>query len=597
MADGVSAIAAPAELKADLGDLKRKFEEARDLTAEARKLAERDRAYYDDFNDDQWSDKEKAALRRRKQPIMTYNLVRVAVNGMCGVVERMQTDPKALPRHEDKDGAAEVATKALRFIADQNRMDRLKVRAARNYFVEGCCAAIVEVMPDKPDYKIVITRIPVEEHFYDPFSKEEDFSDAGYQGVARWMDLSILVKKYPQQAEQLEASMNGGSLTDAGFDDRPRQGWSGWADRKRRRMLVVEMYHDSGDGWMRCVFTADTQLEYGPSPYVDDQGRPVCAIVAQSFAKSRDNYVYGAVRAMISPQDGYNKRQSKLLHLLSSRQTYGNKAALGDDVDKVKAEMAKPDGHIELEHGQFGADFGVMPVTDQVAGQFQLLQEDRAQLDRLLPNPGIVGRDVQGQSGVAIQTAQNAGMTELADAFGGLTDWELRIYRQCWFRAKQFWTAPRWIRITDDIGVVQMLQINVPVLDQIGMPVMGPDGQPQVQNSIATLDVDIIIDAEPESLTLQSQQFQIMADLARAGVQIPPMALIQLSSLNGKNKQQAIEAIQQAMQQPPPPKEQAEVAVKASQAKLNAANAMKVEMETGMAVGSVEAGAPPMGVN
>lgn len=575
----------------DLAGLRRKFEEARDMTADARKLSERDRAYFDDFNDDQWSDTEKAALKRRKQPIMTYNLVKVAINGMLGVVERMQTDPKALPRYEDKEGVAEVATKSLRFIADQTRLDRLKVKAARNFFVEGVCAAIVGVEKDPIDAKVTCIRIPWEEQFADPYSKEEDYLDAAFMGMARWTDLSVLKKRYKDKAEQLASGMDGSGMVDSTGEDRP---WSGWMDRKRKRMLLVEMYYNDGEGWERAIFTAGLVLEHGPSPYVDDQGQPVNPIVMQSYAKSRDNYAFGAVRSMISPQDGYNKRQSKLLHMLSTRQTYGNKSALGDDVAKVRQEMAKPDGHIELMHGQFGVDFGVIPVTDQIAGQFQLLQEDRAQLDRLLPNPGILGRDTQGQSGVAIQSAQNAGMTELAEAYGGLTDWELRIYRQMWFRAKQFWTKQRWVRVTDDIGAIEHTQINVPVVDEMGFPVMDPQtGQPAMQNSIAELDVDIILDAQPESATLQTEQFSIMAELAKSGLQIPPMALIQLSALNGKNKQQAIEAIQQSMQAPPPPREQAETGLKNAQARLNAAKAVGEELKSGVTVGMAEAGGPP----
>lgn len=536
---------------ADLSRLKRWFEEARDTTHEARELAERDRAYFDDFNQDQWTDTEKQTLRRRKQPVMTYNLVKVAINGMLGVVERTQTDPKALPRYEDKDNMADIATKALRFIADQNRLDRLKVKCARNFFVEGVCAVYIGVEQEKPDYKITLKRIPWEEFFADPFSKEEDYSDARYMGFARWADADTLKRRYKEKSDAIEVSLDGSGIVDKTYDDRP---WSGWMDKKRRRLLLVEMYHQEDGQWMRCVFVAGAILEYGPSAYVDEQGRPCCAIEAQAYAKNRDNFAFGAVRSMISPQDGYNKRQSKLLHLLSTRQTFGSKMAV-PDVAAVKAEMAKPDGHIEITAGTWNQDFGVIPTNDQVAGQFQLLQEDRAQLDRLLPNPGMLGREVGQKSGVALQNQQNAGMTELAEAFGGLTDFELRIYRQCWWRAKQFWRAQRWIRITDDAKAIEMLQVNVPVTDEMGMPVMDPQtGQPAMQNAIGQLDVDISIDAVPEAPTLQAEQFTMLTELAKMGMPIPPQAIIKASAVRNKSEllQDIDEAQKQQAQQPNP---------------------------------------------
>lgn len=561
------------------------------MSMDARKLSERDRVYYDDFDDSQWTADQKATLRRRKQPPAVQNWIRIAINGMLGVVERMQTDPKALPRSEDKDGQADVATKALRYIADENRLDRLKVRAARNFFVEGTCAAVIEVEPQRPDYKIVIRRVSHREHFADPFSQEEDYSDARYQGIAKWMDQSVLEAMYPDKAKDIQAALSDASLWSPNDQDRPNKGW---VNKRAKRLLVVEMYHQEGPEWQRCVFIGSALLEYGPSPYRDADGKTMCAIEAQSFAKNLDNYAYGAVRSMISTQDMINKRMSKLMHLLNTRQTFGTKAALGEDVSKIKQELASPDGHVELNHGTFGQDFGIIPVNDQVAGQFQLLQNDLSFMDRVLPNPGILGRDNQGQSGVAIQSAQNAGMTELADPFGGLTDWELRIYRQCWARAKQFWTAPRWVRVTDDIGAIEMLQVNVPVVDEIGMPVIDPmTGQPQMQRALAQLDVDIILDAQPEQLTQQAEQFQILANLAAAKVPIPPEVLIQLSGLDGKTKRLAMEALQKqqqmAAQQPPSPDDQQKLSV----AELNKAKVVETQLKAGVTVGMAEAGGPP----
>lgn len=563
----------------DISKLKRYFEEHRDLMADARKEAETDRDYYDNK---QWTDTELRALRRRKQPEATYNLVRVAVDGMVGVIERSQTDPKAWPRNGNDEAAADVATKALRFVADQVRMDRIKTRAAKEYFTEGVCAAIVEVEPQKPDYKVVVRHIHWKEFFADPYSAMEDYSDARYMGIAKWTDADFLKGKYPAKADEIEAAVSSPLIASDSYGDRPTQGW---ADKRRRRLMAVEIYYKEPEGWMRCLFTSDVVLQFGPSNYLDDQGQPTNPIEAASYAKDRDNQPYGAVRALRSPQDGYNKRQSKLLHMLNVRQTYGNKAALGDDVAKVKSEMAKPDGHIELLHGQYGADFGVIQVQDQVAGQFQLLQEARSQMDRLLPNPGILGRDTGDQSGKAILAQQNAGLTELAGAFGGLTDWELRIYRQMWFRCMQFWQAPRWIRVTDDIGAVQHLQVNVPQMDPLGQQV-------GVHNALAQVDVDITLDATPESATLQQEQFNQLTQLVQAKFPIPPEVIVQASTLDPRYKQMIIEAMkeqqQQAAQQPPSADDQ----LKLSGAELNKAKVVETQLKAGLAVGHAEAGGP-----
>lgn len=519
-----------AEPKPEVGKYTKMFDEARDALEDCRTQAGIDRDYYDG---NQWTPEERATLAKRKQPIQTYNLTRVAINGMVGIVERTQTDPKAWPRNGPDEGAAELATQTLRFVADENRLDRLKVKAARDYFVEGVCAAIIEAVQEEPDYAVTMRRIPWKEFFFDPFSQEEDFTDARYMGVAKWMDEDDVREMYPDEGDAVANSYEGAPSQSESFADRPNRAW---ADRRRKRLMVVEMYHREKGAWFRCVFVKGGVLEYAESAYKDDKGRSVCPIEAQSFAKDRENMPYGAVRDLRSPQDGYNRRQSKLLHMLNVRQTFGTKSA-AKDVDAIKSELARPDGHIEIEHGEFGRDFGVLPVTDQVAGQFQLLMEARQQMERLLPSKGVIGRQEQGNSGRAMAQAQDAGMTELADPLGGLADWELRILRQLWARAKQYWTQPRWLRVTDNAQAAQLIQIN------------GPDGQ-----SLGEVSVDITLDVVPESATMREAQFQLLGELVKMGRPVPTTAIIEASDL--RNKAEIIQQIQQqeqaAAQQPNP---------------------------------------------
>ena len=88
-------------------------------------------------------------------------------------------------------------------------------------------------------------------------------------------------------------------------------------------------------------------LERQESPYKDANGKPQAGFVFGSAFVDGDGDRYGVVRSWFSLQDEINKRRSKALHLMNVRQTYGNQGA--GDTNKLKAEMAKPDGHIELE--------------------------------------------------------------------------------------------------------------------------------------------------------------------------------------------------------------------------------------------------------
>jgi hypothetical protein len=266
------------------------------------------------------------------------------------------------------------------------------------------------------------------------------------------MYADFLGAQYPDKAKEIENALSsGGPITiDDTFEDRPRDSLSNWVDTRRRRLMVVEIYHKDAKGWNRCIFHAGGILEAGPSPYLDEKKRPTCPIIAQSCYVDRENNRMGVGRDLRSPQDEFNKRRSKLLHLLNNRQVQAqpNEAgqmALGTDADTVRAEAARPDGVLPP---------GWMPISlnDMTAGQFNLLTLAETELDRQGPNPAILARGATSASGRSKQVDQQAGLTEDAMVYKGIHTWEIRMYREMWNRCKQYWTAPDYIRVTDDEG-------------------------------------------------------------------------------------------------------------------------------------------------
>jgi hypothetical protein len=406
-------------------------------------------------------------------------------------------------------------------------------------------------------------------------------------GIAKWMYVD-LVKSTFGLAEDIDIrAMGGASIipVDEADEDKPR---TMWGDDKRKRILVVEMYHNEG-GWRRCVFHGGAVLEFEDSPYLDDKGRPQNPIVAQSCYVDRENNRYGIVRAMVPIQDEINMRRSKLLHLVNSRQlkqtdTFNQEATVSD----ARAEAARPDGVIPR---------GYEPTltADMTAGQAQLLAESKSEIERMGPNPAVLGRQGNDQSGRAQLIRQQAGLVELTPALGGIEDLELRVYRQMWCRIRQFWTDPKWVRVTDDIGAPQFKQLNEPVM---GPPTVtqGPDGVPMLQPTVtgyknrpAEMDMDILIDSTPDTANVQAEQFAELVKLA--GIygpqEVPFEDLIEASAL--PKKRQIIEKREQRRQQQAQAadpqaqlasrKIEADIAKTESDVELNAAKTAKTQLE------------------
>jgi hypothetical protein len=541
-----------------LADLKRMVETATSLTEEARSESERARDYYDGK---QLTDDELAEMARRRQPPLVFNRIRKKIDGMSGIEQRGRTDPRAYPRAPGDEGAAEVATKSLTFVEEVERLDVKRTAAFENVLVEGYGGVEVGAEMRAGQVEVTIRRVRWEDIIYDPYSREKDFSDATYIGVVKWMTVDR-ARAWLGALAADEDSLTGALDLSDSYADRPRDGLTGWMDKRQKRVRVAQLYHLEGGVWQMSVFTGRGVLREGPSPYLGWDGEPCCPILLMSAYVDRDNNRHGIVRDMIPPQDEINKRRSKALHILNSNQTVALEGAFAS-VDAFKREKAKPDGHIEIsiDAAEMARDAGmkpfeVIPQAFEMQGQLALLQEAQAEIDMFGPSASMLGQLGASASGRAIMAQQQAGYAEIAPIMDVLRDWTTRVYRQVWAAIRQFWTEPRYIRVTEDGQAPRLLGIN--------QVVMGPNGLPQVMNRVAEIDVDIIVDQAPEYATLEAEQFDTLAGLAKAGLPVPPIAIVQASNL--RNKQDIIKAMQQAMQPPPPPPQMQQLQLRGAEA-------------------------------
>lgn len=530
------------------------FEESENATQDARQKAENDRDYYDGK---QWTAAELAELTKRGQPAIYSNYVRRKVDFLRGYERRLRSDPRAYPRTPNEEQGADAATDALRYIADQNDFDEVRSCVYENMLVEGFGGAEVVVEPSRDGYEVVIRHVPWDRIFYDPHSRMPDFSDALYLGMVVWLDKQDALNRWPDAGDVIEATFRSAMMSDT-YDDRPKFGI--WTDNRRTRVRVVQMHYREGGEWWSCIFTRGGHLsEPQPSPYMDRDGRPACPLILRSTYIDRDNNRYGAVRDMIPLQDEINKRRSKALHLLSVRQIKMEQGAV-EDVDAARKELAKPDGLLVVNPNMM---LDVLDTGDMAQAQFALLEHATQEMRASGPNAAMAGKDERDLSGRAIQAQQQGGSIEVEPSMDDLRQWSRDVYEAAWLRVRQFWTEARWVRITDDERNIKWVGLNQPVTlaDQLGqmpeeersyqMQAMGltPDdprlGQViDAQNVVSEIDVDIIIEEGPDMVTLQGEQFAQLAELAKVGLPIPPMALIEASSI--RNKDKIIEMIEQA---------------------------------------------------
>lgn len=585
-----------------LSSVKQQFIDAYDASVSSRAEAELHRDYYDGK---QYTAEERATLSKRKQPCITDNRIKDKVEYLLGLERRTRTDPKAYPRTPNDEESAEAATDALRYLEEKSNFDQIRSDVFENMLIEGVGGC--EVVYDSDENEIKVRRIRWDRLYFDPRSQDRDFRDAAYMGIVTWMDEARAAARWPDKAELFKGMIDDATKTTGGdtYDDKPKI----WVDGNRRRIQVMEHYRWHGK-WKRSVYCAGGFLEdETDSPYQDEYGRPECPIILQAAYRDREGDCYGVVRRYKDIQDEINKRRSKSLHLLSSRQIIAEKGAVGD-ANKARIEAARPDGFIEVNPGM---RFEISPTGDLATGQFQLLADAINSLQMTGPNAALQGQS-GSISGRAKQLDQEGGAIQIGALFDQLRYFQWRVYRSMWNRIRQFWTDEKWVRVKDEDGM-RFVGLNVPVTageqaveqlkgmnvppDQIaglvGQIAQDPMSRQVVsrKNNVAELDVDIIIEESPDTVTIQQEQFETLVSLASAGVVFPPDVYIEASQL--RNKKQLVDklkggddpAVQQAQQQAMEMERagaEADIMEKQAKAQKNAADAEKTKVETVLAM-------------
>lgn len=506
----------------------------------------------------QWTAEEVEILRKRRQPVITYNRIGRKINGIVGLAEQQRQDPKAYPRSPKGEEGAQVATETVRYICDANEWNMTKPECLRQAGIEGIGGIELRLVGgDKGDPDIECRQVYVEDFFYDPRSFHMDFGDARFMGIAKWLDVEAAIELFPDKEEELRDLIENGSDLTTNSDRELK-----WIYISEQQLRLVEHWYKKKNKWYWAFYVGTTLLDEGLSPFINEKGQSLERFIMFSAAVDQDGDRYGFVRNLKGPQDEINQRRSKALHIANSRRLIMEKGAV-DDVEIARTEWARADGVVETNPGR---TVTLDTTTQDLQSQLAFMEDAKNEMESYANmNPAaLAGPGSKNLSGRAVNMLQKPGLAELGPFFIAYRAWCIRVYRGMWCAAQQFWTAERWLRVTGDQKVAQFLQINGIGLDQYG--------RPQLVNAIGTLDVDIVLDEGPDVVTSMQDSFDVLSQFPPGA--IPPAVLIKLSSIQGSVKDEVLQMLQ------PPPPDPAKLAAQKIALSQGAAEVQKTQSET-----------------
>ena len=532
----------------------------------------------------QWTTGQVETFNKRRQPVVTYNRVGRKIDSLVGLMERQKQDPKAYPRNPrttDED-AAELATSVVRSVVESHLRNSMFPFAIDQAAVDGFGG--IELLleeGDLGDREVGFALIQSDSFFYDPRSFMADFSDARYMGQGKWLDLEDAQMMFPDMADALEAALERGTDLTSNPDREKR-----WFDVNPdyKRVRVVDIYYKHRGGWCYTIFTGSNILMEGKSLFYNEMGAPICKYIMFSCAVDHEGDRYGFVRNLRSSQDEINQRRSKGLHELNSRRIKAEDGAFSD-IEVARREAVRPDGVVIYNKG-FEMEFDDAARIANVEGQLRFLEDAKAEIENFGPNPALIGQGLEYKSGRAINLLQQAGFAELGPFVVGVKNWKLRVYRAVWAAVQRYWTAERWIRVTDMEGLPQVVQLN-------GVGIDPRTGMPRMINAVGQLDVNFTLDEGPDEVNMMADAYDTLVALTAQGANIPPQILLELAPLQASVKKKLLgileappNPIQQQTQMLELQAAQAKVAESQSKAQLNQAKA--VETAQGGAHGIIE---------
>jgi hypothetical protein len=467
-------------------------------------------------------------LVRRGQPPQKWNRINRKINGIVGVVERLRSDPKAMPNNQRSEQGADIATSVVRYVLSRNDAKGIEPWILLQAGIDGIGGTqLVMTTDEKGQPDIEENWVIGDEFFYDPTSYRLDFDDATFKGISKWVHMDVALGMFPGKEDLIKTLGQSDSDLTSNADRDYK-----WFITESQRLRLVEHWYLHQGRWCWAFYSNNVIIDEGESPYFNERGKSVDSFRMFSVAVDQDGDRYGFVRNIRDPQDALNQSKSKALHIANSRRIIAEKGAV-DSVENARTQAARPDGLIEVNPG-FEFRFDDKP---QDVAAFAAMAEAAAQEIDSFANinmAALSGASLANISGRAIELLRQPGLAELGPFILAIRQWKLQRFRLIWTTAQRHWTTEKWISLVDDDSQKPVfLQLNGKMLDQFGMPV--------TVNALGALDVNITMEEGPDVATVMQETNELLRTLPPGSV--PPALFIETSKLPRSQKNKLLQML------------------------------------------------------
>jgi len=529
-------------------------------------------------------------LELRGQPIVIENRLRPKRKQFMGTYERLRLKAAFTGRNIPMDEAEAAALNDLnRYVDQESEFFNEEAEAVKDMFIAGMGwleRAQRQGNDGKP--RLFTRYVDPFEMFADPFGRRQDLEDYRYliRG-GRWIDLDVAIANWPDKESELLDCI-GMTETRTGLNSLPETPWTSenemlYVDAQRSRIRPWEVWYRrkvarqvavTKDGTkvsvqiigekrakeairaagftpeeqiveVMCVgiFCGMTLIHHDVSPYEHGD----YPFVQYLYDRDKTGVPFGWVsRDIMTLQDAHNKRHSKAMHLLNTRQVIMTENAVRDTEETVE-QVAKPDGVIILEQGRKIEDvFQIKENTELGQGQLAMYSHVRQAFE----DAGQISQVAQGQAPGEVRSDRGlqrleANATALdADVFRHIKAARRKGLLIQTSNIQQFFTDDMIVQITDDPNTVKVVNISRGDLSRL-----------------RRFFVNLVLIEENDYATSRQQQLDMLSQTLPQVLQFGPgWASLLISMTDLRDKESLMQQVA-SMAQPPQPEPRMSVSV------------------------------------
>lgn len=515
-------------------------------------------------------------LEERNQPVMVNNLVAPATDGVLGMETKTR---QGMIVRADDDGGEEVAEALNQRLNEMARMTEAD-RHCGDAFAGQVKAGLGWIEANRStsdDYPYRVGYVHRAEIWWDWHSKQPDLSDARWLMRKRWLDEDEAVAHFPKHEELIRQACGGWAhfAEEVEMQARPTlvsayQEYADYdwhddeiydTDRKRIRVYEVwyrkfekgyalklhssgrEIKYDQDNNMHRALITEghaklvsrpqkkmyrayflgphEVSNEPSPLPHNDFPYTPFWG-----YREDSTGVPYGIVRRMLSPQDEYNFRRSKLTYLLNYKRIEMDADATEMSDQALLNEVHRADGLIKLNPNRSNRDNGKAFRVESDAGiaqqQFMVMQDAKQQIqDAAGIYSAMLGKDSNASSGVAINGLIEQGNTTLAELFDNYRYARKHVYEQLLaFTVADIQRDPTEVIVNvDSADPTKRINLNELVME---------DGIEQIRNDVMRTKSHVVLDDIMNTPGYRAQLTDRMMTLVQS---LPPQLQIAVMDL------------------------------------------------------------------